>query len=654
MREFVLILLTSIISLCVNAQDFRYGVEDRAALAMQRYSKDTSANAVVLNEYGKSQIDVIDNYKAGLVFEHHVKVKIFNHKGFGNGNVEIIFPNNDDVDKITGVTTYDDNGLARKIELDPAKIYRVNENKNYTTMRFAMPGLRDGCIIEYRYRVVKPSLETFEPWYFQSNIPKIHSEYDAIIPILWKYNTSLRGNLKITRTQANVESDCFAYSNKTCDCIHATYEMDDIPAFVPEEYMTSAKNYLSAIYYELYEYTDVAHNSIMRVTKTWDNIDYELKHSPYFGSEIKRKDLFKTRIAPLISGKTEQLDKAKAVYDYIKGLIKWDGQDSPESDDGINKAIENHTGNSGDINLALIAALNAAGINAEAVLLSTREYGFINKLYPVISEFNYVIGKVDIDGKTYLLDATDPLLPFGVLPFRCLNDQGRVISFDKQSYWMDINTTGQKRSQSHIMDLTLQPDGKITGTMTHFSGSYEAYEKRKEIKKYNSVDEYVESMDEKLSKFKIMNSQVNNLDSLDMPLSEIYKIEIKAYKDVGRGDLTFTPAIYNSLETNPFKSGTRSSPIDYGMPSTERFTLTLHLPEGYTIENLPPNVGLTLPNDGGQFIANYQNDGNVLTFSRIIQLNKPVYAAEEYPYLKELCNKIILSQNMQVTFKKKP
>ena len=53
--------------------------------------------------------------------------------------------------------------------------------------------------------------------------------------------------------------------------------------------------------------------------------------------------------------------------------------------------------------------------------------------------------------------------------------------------------------------------------------------KRKEIKKFNSVDEYIESLNEKSNKFKIVHADIGNLDSLDEPLSETFTVEIKEY-----------------------------------------------------------------------------------------------------------------------------
>ena len=52
-----------------------------------------------------------------------------------------------------------------------------------------------------------------------------------------------------------------------------------------------------------------------------------------------------------------------------------------------------------------------------------------------------------------MLDATDPLLPFGMLPLTCLNDKGRVFSLDKPSYWMDLNLP-QRESSTYTRGLS--------------------------------------------------------------------------------------------------------------------------------------------------------------------------------------------------------
>ncbi len=500
MKRPLLLLITLMFSLAAMAQDFPYGEVDNAALDMKKYDKDTSAHAVVLNEYGTTRINFTNDYHIRMSFEYHTKIKFFDNKEFEReGTFEIpIYNGNDmvyeEVEDIKGITYYkDDNGARQQIALDSKNVFRVKDSKHWTTVKFAMPALRNGCVIEVSYRVISPYDFNFHSWYFQGNIPKINSEYEVHIPGFWNYNASLKGYLKLTKNTAKVESKCFTYGTASADCSDIVYGISNVPAFIEEDYMTSEKNYKSAVNFQLEEETDFNNGAKIKYAKSWKDLDYLLKTESSFGGQLKRKSLMGEKIASVIANKTDQLEKAKAIYTYIKNSIKWNEGKGFSSEDGIKQAIENHAGNSGDINLALIAALNAAGIPTEAVLLSTREHGNLNKLYPNLEDFNYVIAKVNIGDKSYLLDATEPLLPFGMLPLRCINDQGRVFSLDKPSYWIDLST-GQRENETNTLDLTLQDNGKLKGTYTRYSSGYSGYLRRKEIKKYNSIDEYIESL----------------------------------------------------------------------------------------------------------------------------------------------------------------
>lgn len=666
MKKLLPLLTAILLSATAFAQDFTYGDVSSQELGMKKYDKDTSAHAVVLNEYGSSRINFNNDYRAVLTFTYHTKIKFFDNKEFDNQGKFLIPVYSSDgqlyeeVQEIKGTTYYkDEAGNMQKTELDPKKVFTVTDSKHWSSVKFAMPALRNGCVIEVSYKVVSPYLFDFHSWEFQDDIPKINSTYEVHIPGFWNYNAVLKGYLKLTKNTATIEKACMTYgaggyggSGMSADCSYIVYGMSDVPAFIEEDYMTSEKNYKSAINFQLIEQTDLSNGAKIKYTKEWKDIDYLLKGEYYFGAQLKRKDLFKEKIAPVIAGKSDELDKAKAIYAYIKGAFKWDERADFGSEDGIKKALDAHQGTSGDINLSLVAALNAGGIPTEAVLLSTRPHGNINKLYPNLTDFNYVVAKANIGDKSYLLDATDPLLPFGMLPMRCLNDQGRVFSLDKPSDWIDM-TTPQRETTTYNFDLTLQADGKLKGTIKRFSVGYDGYLRRKEIKKFNSTDEYVEHVEQALGKAKILKSDIKNIDSLDMPVEENYDVEINLYNNMNHDKLAFNPVIMDQLKTNPFKLAERDYPVDWGMPSDERYIVTIHVPDQYIIENPPQNLSYGMPNQGGRFLTDYQSDGNTFTFSYVTQFNKSVYSTDEYPYLKELYNKIILAEKTEMVFKKK-
>lgn len=654
-RLLLLIVLQFAFQAFLKAQDFPYGQFTIEEMDMKNYNKDTSAHAVILKEFGKTWLS--DRENAPLVHEYHVKIKIFDEQAFNRGTVSIPIYKIDNtrfeqISDIQAITYYkDESGGVKKAELDPKQIFHVTENRYWDEIRFAIPSLHKGCIIEYKYHLETPLVRNFRSWDFQDFIPKIYSEYEAHIPAVYTYNVSLRGPYKLAQTISKLEKDCFSLGSVKCDCSKITYIMTDIPAFVPETDMTSPKNFMSAINFELTDYYNATIGTKVKVAQEWKDIDDELKHADYFGSQIKKTGFMKDRMLPVIAGKADDLSKAKAIYAYLQKNFKCNGFTGYGSDDGIKKAMDSHTGSVADINLALIAALNAVGLNTDAVLLSTRNNGVINKLYPVVTDFNYVVARVTIGDVSYLLDATDPMLPFGLLPLKCINDQGRVISMDKPSFWIDL-TASQKKSRTFALDLTLQDDGKIKGTMINYSSGYEAYDKRRAIKNFNSTQEYVDDLDNKLKKIKILKSEIKNLDSLDLPLAEQYEIEIDAFSNMNADKLTFNPFFLDRVTENPFKLEYRSYPVDRGAQFDDKFTLLLHLPKQFIVENMPQNIALAMPQQGGRFIVNYTPAEDGFSFSHLTQFNRSIYTSEEYPYLKELFNKIIQAQNGEIILKR--
>ncbi|RZJ77564.1 MAG: DUF3857 domain-containing protein, partial [Flavobacterium sp.] len=555
----------------------------------------------------------------------------------------------EDVKNVSAVTHNYINGNFVKTPMDRKALFTENRSKYQSLTKFTLPNLKEGSIIEYKYIIQSPLIFNFRSWYFQSDIPKLHSEFVAYIPANYNYNVSLRGFYKLTDQKADVNRECLRLNGVPLDCSKMTYIMKDLPAFIEEDYMTAASNFISAMHFELSD--EVMLNGSKRsYTKSWKDVDFELANAKNLGSQMKRKDVFKEIVPAVTKDSPTDLDKAKAIYNYIKKQIKWNNYYGKYSEENIKTVIDSRSGNVADINLSLIAALSAANLDAEAVILSTREHGVVNKLYPVITEFNYVVAKVNIDSKSYLLDATEPLLPFGLLPLRCINDQGRVINLKKPSYWIDLKAD-QKNVTSYILNGKLGEDGKILGTLSTTYYGYAAYNKRREIKKFNSIDEYVEKIDERLAKTKLTNHKINAVDSVEKPLVETFDIEFTAHDGSNNANFYISPFLVNRISKNPFNLNERTYPIDMGASTDERIIINIELPEKLNLQEKPKDMAIALPNNGGRYLLQTNVTEDRLSLSQMLQLNKPIYGAEEYPYLKEFYSKIIQNQKADILLK---
>ena len=655
MRKIFLLLSFSFFVITAFAQNFPFGAVTFDDNNFDRNKIDSNANAVVLKEFGTSSIQISDRTGSfELIFEYHVKIKLYSKEGFKKANVVIpIYKDGtreEFLNTIKASTFNFENGRFVETEMDKKAIFTEIKSRYWASTKFTLPNIKEGSIIEYSYRLESPNLFNFKTWEFQSDIPKVYSEYLAYIPAVYNYNVSLRGFYKLSNNKSEIARECLRVNGVPIDCSKIWYVMKDVPAFVEENYMTAASNFKSAIYFELSDW-QMPDGRRQIYSKTWKDVDYELTSEKTLGSQMRRKDLFKETIPTITKSATDDLSKAKAVYEYIKKQIKWNNYYGTRSEDNIKKALDMRSGNVADINLSLIAALSAANLDTEAVILSTRDNGTVNKLYPIITDFNYLVAKVNIGDKSYLLDATDPLLPFGLLPLRCVNDQGRVINLKKASYWIDL-TAFQKSTSSYIMDAKLNSDGKITGTITIHNTGYEALNKRKEIKKYNSIDEYVEKLDERLPKLQILKHNIINIDSVEKTLTEIYQIDFSPMGSLGNDELNFSPFFINPIVKNPFNLNERTYPVDLGAASEERIIISIALPGKFDVKEKPKDLAIALPNSGGRYLLKTNIDDNLVTFSQILQLSKAIYQAEEYPYLKEFYSKIIQNQKSDLLLKK--
>jgi len=647
--------------------DFAWAYYDHPAFDMAQYAADPSAHALVLKEFGKAWISSNGN-NTSLFFEYHVKIKIFDSKAFDKGHIEIPFYIQDNgtyeeirTSSVQGITYYrETNGAMHSVDLNADSISIIKKNKHWSAVKFNMPNISNGCIIEYKYRFESPFLDKFKTWKFQSDIPKIYSEYEVHIPSVFGYNISLRGPLKLTKDTVYVEKNCFESTNLKSDCHVEDYRIDNIPAFKTEPYLSSPENYLSGLHFQVTSTTQLNNfvnlNQAFQkdVAEDWTEADKSLKYNDNFGTQL-HKSVFKDKMATILSGKTDDLEKANAIYSFIQHNITFDGENSIYADYGIKKALDKHTGNAADVNLALTNALKEAGITADAVIISTRDNGLVNNAYPALTEFNYVITVTMINNKVYLLDATDPLLPFGMLPLRDLNYRGRVIPADKPSYWVNL-ATPQLKTVTTTFDLTLDTSGKLTGEVTNYSKGYAAYEKNLELSKYKPVNAGLSA-----TGLTVIKTDTNT-DNTGSHLTQAYNVQVNNQDKTGAGNFTFAPfmlgklagspySIMDTLTGNPFTAATRTNPVDFGMPSAYSFTLTLHLPAGYKIDTPPQDLNYEVANSMAM-LATFSSDGQTATYMLTYNLDKPMYDVAEYANLRALFEKITAAEQATISIKK--
>jgi hypothetical protein len=608
-----------------------------------------------LNEFGEAQVQEVYN-GIRLAFTYHAKIKILKASGLDEANFIIPLSKNEtDEEWLTSVAASTFtlvNGSAVETKFDEKQVLIDKVNKYWTYKKITLPNVQVGCVIDIMYKIQSPFFVTnFRSWRFQSHLPKVRSEYWATIPGKYVYNMTLRGFLQLKTNESELLSNCFSAYGTVADCARYKFSMENIPAFVEEDYMTASSNFISSINFELSELRRFD-GRLDKVTKEWKDVEDEFRRNESFGIQIRKGvGVVSDKIDSLLMGEIEELTKAKKIYAFIKNWYYWNKNTGDLTEFGIRKAFENKTGNVGDINLSLIVALKHAGLNVDPMILSTRENGLPVELHPVLTDFNYVIAKLNIGEKVYLLDATEDYNPFGVLPKRCLNGKGRVLS-NKESYWYDIKPT-EKSKQISMLNLKLDEDGILRGTIKNTYSGYAAIDKRKEINAFNSHTEYINDLDNKWASGNVKNFKLGNIDDIDKTIVEELDVEIESFDNLKAPTLFFNPFILNKWEQNPFKSNERIYPVDYGVPQENIMILTFEIPPSLVVAEFPAKVGLALPNNGGRFIYDVKVNGSIIVVTSSFLISKTIFSSEEYHYLKELYGRILQIQNADLVFKHK-
>ncbi|RZL04859.1 MAG: DUF3857 domain-containing protein, partial [Hymenobacter sp.] len=410
---------------------------------------DSAAAAVVLYDNGVARFR-LNGLSFQLETERTTRIKILKKAGYDYATVEVpLYHREGDEEKIVALKGFTYNEVGGKIEktkLESSNMFSEDRTKNVRVRKFTLPNVREGAVIEYTYSVTSDFFFNFQPWEFQRDIPTRWSEFRATIPEYFDYKMLMQGyqplvlqtreetgaqytaSARVEQPGLNGATSHSATETETLQARATTYHwaMQDVPALRDEPYMTTIRDYVARIDFQLAG-ERMPGQPYQNVAGSWEKINSLLRNSTEFGGLLDRAGFLDEALKPLVTQYPDPAARAAAVRELVVKAVKYDGTNRYWATGSLKHSYELHRGTAADVNLLIIAALRQAGLAAEPVLLSTRNHGRVNEQFPLLDQFNYVIGVLPLaDNKELLLDATEPLLPCGTLPTRCLNQLGRL------------------------------------------------------------------------------------------------------------------------------------------------------------------------------------------------------------------------------------
>jgi len=643
--KYISILTIVIILITINqthAQDIEFGDVANQELEEKYYPIDSSANAAYLYKYRKTYID---GYS--LVTEVHHKIKIYNKEGFDFATKKIaLYKSSSDSERVSGLKAYTYNLVNNQIvkeKLEKDAIFKTEYHKRLNHFTFTMPNVKEGSIIEYKYSLRSPFLTNIDEFKFQHSIPvkKLYAKLST--PAFFKFNKKTKGFLSIIPKYSSKRD---ARINANVNIIE--YSISDIPALEDEVFVDNIDNYKAGVEYELVavQYTTYTKS----YSQTWNDVAKTVNKYDTYKNGINKKSYYKKDLDSLLVKTSTLQDKVKKIFEFVKKKVKWNEVDGIYTYNGMTKAYKDGIGNVADINLMMISMMRYAGLQANPILLSTRDNGI--PIFPTISGLNYVICGVEINKEIILLDATNKYADQDILSSRLMNWNGKLIKPDNSIN--NVTLAPIKPSfTSTILNVILSPNGDIQGKSRNIYKNNKALEFRKHYSEI-SRDDYLLEMENKSDHIEISDYKLNNLDKVDKPLMENYSF----YKEEGvesvDDKMYFSPMFFLKMTKNPFVAEKRLFPIDFSYPRNKRFQIMITIPDEYTIESVPEPIRFKLPLDIGEFLYNIKksSDNKIqLICSTKIKYSK--ISSDQYLFVKQFYNQIIKKETEKIVLVKK-
>ncbi len=618
-------------------------------IKMKVYPKDSTAEAVVLYDGGETYFE----RSAGAIFITqiiHQRIKILKKSALDRGSfkIPVIRVNSttqDYLDNIKGFTYNDNDGSPTKDKLTKDMIFQEKASETLTYTKVSMPNIKEGSVIEYTYRKQTPLTISLNPptWYFQQGIPVERSDYKITIPAYFYYRMIMNGYLPLTvNNHKDVNINDFSVNG-----IEYNFVVQDAPAFRDEAYITTESDYLSKIDFELAS-VNWPGVLIKDFSLDYPNLNKTFLEEADFGLQYKKTNFLKDIANEIKAKNGDSTSRLQAAVNYITKNVKWN-ESSGLYCTGLKKILEKKTGDAGDINLLLIALLREIGFDANPVILSTRSHGRIHEQYALVRRFNYVVAHIDNAGKDLLIDATDEHLKVGMLPYSCLNHKGWLVH-PTNARFVSLEPT-ERDLEFEKADIKIDEEGEMKGIFTKSYAGYSAWGARTALKK-DGKEKFLEDVKKGKTNWTITKAEYNNQDDISSAIEAKYEVEMTDYVTKAGNMMYLKPMLSEGHNENPFKDTERLFPIDFAMPIDETFMAIYEIPAGYAALEVPKNLALSLPENGGKFAYVVNSTGNKITVTSRLSFRKTQYNSGEYGFLKEFYDQIVKKHNEQIVLKK--
>ena len=491
---------------------------------------------------------------------------------------------------------------------------------DYHEKHISVPSLRPGDVLEYRFiRTIATPLTPGQFWTSYS-----FSEKGIVLDEQLEINVPKEREIKLKTKpgyDAKVTEDG---DRRVYRWTHSHLQDEDQDAKKKKKKAKKSDDEVASVQLTTY--------------KTWQEL------GAWYGSlERDRRvpdETVKAEAALLVKGKTDDMAKVKALYDYVSRSIRYVslsfglGRFQPHA---ASEILANGYGDCKDKNTLLAALLDAQGFHSTSVLIGSRIK--LDPDVPSPSQFDHVITSVPVDGKEIWLDSTPGVAPFRMLSANLRGKQALAIppNANAELVWTPTDLPFEAYDRSSI-EGTVSDAGKLTGHVTMLGrGDSEMLlrfaMRRMPSNRWKDLFQYV-LQHSNLRGAEISNLKATDPSDTDNPLQVDFDITDNNYFDWSAAESKFPLPL--SLVGMPGEADdvndddSPTEPIKLGAPQELKEVQTLKFPAKYKL-HLP--LGVDVKRDYSEYHSTYTLNNGDFSSTRTLKVlvrEIPASRAEDY------------------------
>lgn len=621
-----------LLPICVHAQFQTPSAEE---LQMSSYAKAPGAAAVYLYRE-----ELFEDQKHTEIY--YDRIKVLTEKGKQLATVRIPYEHGQFFLHSVEARTVHADGTVVPLDVKPNDLIDFKtKGLQLNAIVFTLPSVEVGSILEYRIKF-NYDVEDIMPatWDIQDKYPIKQAHF--------VFHPSGYNGIGIPHYSSSLPEDRNQIQEKKGQFL---LDMSDIPAVPDEDWMPP----LNTIKWRVRFYYGGSDDPSLFWkfhSESWsESVNSFVQTTPGL-----------TKIASEITPASDP-DAQKAVKLYA-AVMKLENTDFTRQESDRERKEKNlkqikvaediwkqQSGNGNLIALLYVALARASGLKAYAMWVVNRDRAIFDPGYRSTYQLDDYVVIVMLNGKEVFLDPGEKFCAFGGLHWKHMLATG--IRQGEQGTSVARTPAGGYKGSSvqRIADVTVAPDGTITGTVRFVMNGPESLRWR-QVAVQNDEAEVKKQFNEALTEILPdgVHADFNHFLGLE-DYNSVLMATATIHGDIGTaaGKRFLLPGqFFASHAKHPFVAEeTRSTPIDVQHAQLVEDDVTYNLPAGYTVESAPQAARIDWP-DHGYLKINSKADGSSVNITREMAGNYILLGASEYPKLRGFYQQIAAADQQQL------